>query len=633
MATGSTSKSKIAAALTAVVIMGALLIGINFLLRQAHIRQDLTADRLYTLSPGTIAILKKVESPVELHFYFSRSSEYMPPHEKVLALRIDDLLREYELANPAMIKVRRYDPAPDSNEEKAAETHGVRGRPLMPMDGSPQLYLGLAATCLDQTRAIPIFDGRKEKTLEYDLTHLIYQVSSPKKPVIGVLTSVPAMGSPGMQMGGMMPPQGRRPPWQFITELKLDFDVRTIEPTVDVIPEDISCLVIVHPRELSETTLYAIDQYIVGGGNTMVFLDPVMYFEQEFNPQPNNPMMQMQPPGGPSSLDPLLSSWGLSFDTTKVLVDKGYALMVGNGQEYPMVPIYSNAAMNSEDITIGALEELRLFQPGAFSGTAVGLEQTVLLKSSKDSQLMDTFKTRPGIPLNDFKSADHEHPVALRLTGTFTSAYPDGPPPAEGEEEDAAAAPGGHLKTGEEDAVVVLFADADMLYDQAWIENDPFRGARIVAFDNNNFFRNGVEQLSGNEALISIRSRGVTDRPLEAIHEKRRELQRNKEEEEKKLQEKAEEAAKELQELLQTDEQGNQVLVFSPDVRAKFEELEAKKKEADENLRQARLKTRKQIDRLKSKVMWLNVLGVPAIVLVFGLALAGVRRLKMGQRA
>ena len=220
-------------------VMFIILIAVYVIGTAAKSRVDLTKEKLYTLSNGTKAILKKLDTPVEIRLYRTQSAKDMPVFLGTYADRVEDLLSEYKKVAGGNIEIKKFDPEPDSDAEDSANLDGVEGQALQM--GGDKVYLGLAISCLDAKVAIPFLAPDREKLLEYDISRAISRVVTPKKPVLGIMSGLPIMGefNPMMMRMGQMQ---RQDPWVVISELKRDYDVKQVEMTVDEIPADISNL-------------------------------------------------------------------------------------------------------------------------------------------------------------------------------------------------------------------------------------------------------------------------------------------------------------------------------------------------------------------------------------------------------
>jgi ABC-type uncharacterized transport system involved in gliding motility auxiliary subunit len=311
----------VAGIVLAVVLFVALNLFGGLSLRDAKL--DLTEGRQFTLSEGTTSLLAKVEEPVTLRLYVSRALRDANPFLGSYADRVHDLLRTYADASNGRITVEHIDPEPFSTEEDRAVGFGLQA---ISADGTGATngYFGIAGTnSTDDVDVIPVLSPERESFLEYDLTRMVYNLASPEKPVVALLSSLPLGGDPAREYR----------PWAVLQELQQFFDVRTLGGEVTRVEDDVDALLLVHPQALSEATLYAIDQFVMRGGKVMAFLDP--HSETQAATQ--------QPGMGAdtfSTLDRLLPAWGIEFDPQRVVADPGLARQVvypGGGREQVVV--------------------------------------------------------------------------------------------------------------------------------------------------------------------------------------------------------------------------------------------------------------------------------------------------------
>jgi ABC-type uncharacterized transport system involved in gliding motility auxiliary subunit len=608
-----------------VIAMFLLLAGIYIISHLAGARIDLTQEKMFTLSPGTKAILKKLDTPVQIRFYATQSKD-MPVEFKTYAQRVEDFLKEYKKAGGNKISIKKYDPEPDSDAEDSANLDGVDGQQLGTGD---KVYLGLAVSMLDQKVALPFLDPRRERLLEYDITRAISNVTTTEKPTVGVMSSLPIMGEMNpmmMRMGG----GGRQDPWVFINELKHDFTVKEVQTSADKIDDDIKILLVVHPKNLADKTLYAIDQFIMRGGKVVAFLDPMSVVDSRSAPQ-NNPLQGAMNAG--SSMDKLTKAWGLDFDVSKVVADKIYSTKINRGnqaEDAPAVLSLTDQAVNTNDVVTSQIDSLLLPFAGAFTGTpAEGLKETVLLHSSTQSQLVEKFMAQFGSQNidKDFQPSGKEYALAVRLTGKFKSAFPDGAPKESGTNQPASqGAP--HLKDSKETSVV-LFGDSDLLYDQFAAQVQNFFGQKLVypLNGNLNLVQNIVEQSTGDENLISIRSRATMNRPFTKVKAMQAQAEDRYRSKIRDLEKNLQDTQTRLNELQQAKQgSGQQRSILSPEQQAEIQKFTQKQAEANKELKNVRKDLRRDIDSLENRLEWMNIAGMPILVIAAGISVAMVKR-------
>ncbi len=621
-----------------VAAMLMIVLMINFIIGTFKQRIDLTHERLYTLSDGTKKILKTLDGKVEIRFYFSQGEKEMDAGLKSYAQHVEDLLAEYKKASGGKVQIKKLNPKPDSDAEDSAHLDGIEGQMLPTGDN---LYFGLAISYLEQKVALPALPPNRERLLEYDISRAISKVANPTKPIIGLMTPLPMFGMPN---NPMMMRMGQQPqePWVVITELQRDFTLKQVPMTSDKIDDDIKVLVVVHPKDITESAQYAIDQFILRGGKLIAFLDGLSIMDR--SSQQQNPMMPSMGTG--SSLEKLLKAWGVNFDTSKVAADINFTsrFMNRNNQPEaaPAVLSVKPQGINKEDVVTAQIDSLLLPFAGVFSGTpAKELKQTVLLKTTTESQLVEGFLAQmSGEQITkDFKASGTAYPIAIRLTGKFKTAFPDGKPKGTDktdEKKDDAKKDekktDDSLKESKGDNAVVLIGDADMLYDQFCVSIQNFFGQKIATPRNGNLnlAQNLVEQMAGDENLISVRSRATLNRPFEKIDKMQAQAEDAFRSKRKELEEGLRETQQRLNELQAAKkEKGAQSFVLSAEQQEEIKKFRQKESTTKIELRLVKKQLKRKTESLENRLKWMNIAGMPFLVTAFGLGLAFLK----GQRA
>ncbi len=613
-----------------VATMLVLLVVINVIAAQAKQRIDLTADRAYTLSPGTRAILAKIDTPVQIRFYCTRANS-MPPALRTYAQRVEDLLGEYQQAARGKIEVQKLNPAPDSEAEDSARLDGLQPQLLQ---NNERVYLGLSVSVLDQKETIPFLAPARERLLEYDISRAIARAINPERPVVGVMSALPVAGR--MLPGGMMPQQNERP-WVLYSELQRDFTVRNVPLTTDKIPDDVKLLLVIHPKGISDTTLFAIDQFLLRGGKLVAFLDPDCVLDTQVVAA--GPM----PPQSSSSMDKLLKAWGLDFNPSLVVADLNHMGRTQQGRA-PAVLLLAGDALNQEDV-LTAQSNAVMVLAGAYTGTPVdGLRQTVLIKSSPNSQLIAPVVARGYGEdiIHNFQPSGTEYALAVRLTGKLKTAFPNGAPSPSPSPSPSASPTSDKNKSGqppslkesEKETTIVLFGDVDMIEDQVAVTqmNNPF-GSRVFTPNNGNLAlaEGAVEQLSGDNNLIAMRSRATTMRPFTVIREMTAQAEARYQDTIRQLESSLSETQRKLNEL-QQNKQGGQQFILSPEQQQEIANFRKKEATIKAQLKDERRKLRADIDSLENRLKWINIAAMPAAVALAGVCLAIGRSRKRAAR-
>ena len=620
----------------------AIVVGLNIIASFAKYRFDLTAEKLFTLSDGTRQILQELDTPVEIRFYATRDDKVMPPQFKTHVRLVEDLLDEFRRNSGGKIKIAKFDPQPDSDAEDSARLDGIESQALSLTE---RIYLGLAVSMLDETVPIPFLDPSREEHLEYEIIRAVSQVMTVEETVVGVMSSLPVFGANPMMV--RMGQAQRQSPWVVIEQLQQLFEVREIEMTAESIDEEVTVLIVIHPKAITEPTEYALDQFLLKGGNLLVFLDPLALTD----PQPSQNNM-MGPPPSTSNLPNLLKAWGLEFDSGKVVADMSFAKEISFGQGpsqlQPAVLFVNDNGINRSSVVTAQIDQLLMPFVGAFSGEPLEeLERTLLLHSTEQSQLVDGFMARfSGQQIaRDFASEDKKRPIAMRLDGKFKTAFPEGKPKTEeganaeediDKEDEEEEAEEESLKESKEDGAVVLFGDADFLADPFSVRVQNFLGARLISTINGNLAlaQNLVEQLAGDNRLIHVRSRASMNRPFTKIQEKQREAEEKYRSEIRALEEKRQQTQTKLNELQRnrTDVSQGQRFVLSPEQQAELEKLRKQEVETNRQLKKTRRDLRREVDALETLLKWLNIAFMPIFVAFIGIFIALIKRIQTAAR-
>jgi ABC-type uncharacterized transport system involved in gliding motility auxiliary subunit len=610
-----------------VVALLLILVAVNVIAGAFKHRIDLTKEKAYTLSPGTRAILAKIKTPVKIRFFYSSHAD-LPAQAlflKTYAQRVSDMLSEYREASGGKLIIEQLDPQPDSDAEDAARLNGIEGKQI---SADENFYLGASISLLDANETIPFFDPDRERLLEYDLSRAISQVVTPEKPVIGVMSAMPVFGSPSNPMLEQMGQHGQEP-WALISQLKDDFDVRQIDLTTDKIDDDIKVLLVIRPKEISDKTQYAIDQFILRGGKLVAFLDTVSLLDRNRE----SSMMGGQMPGGGSSLDKLIKAWGLQFDTSKTVADLKFMnrqARLGNGDNPCWLDV-ADDGLNKDDVVTSQAGDLWIPFSGAFTGTPVaGLKETVLFHSSPESQLVESMLAAISGEnvMKDFKPSGTSYAMAVRLTGKFKTAFPDGKPKDLADTNQPPAAAALSLKESAQDTAVVLVGSSDMFADEFSLQQvqTPFGTINSPRNGNLNLAQSIIENLAGDSDLISIRSRATTSRPftrIEAMEAKAEEANQSKINE---YQQSLQDTREKLAELQKTKDPNQQRFILSPEQQVEIEKLQKKEAETSRALREQNKELKRDIDSVKNRLKWCNIIGMPLVVAVGGIGLAALKR-------
>lgn len=587
-----------------------ILIAVNFLITRVPARVDLTDGNLYTLSDGTRRILRGLETPVKVRLYLSQG-EGVPVPLRGFAQRVEDLVREFKSAAGDRIIVERLNPRPDSEEEDAAQLDGIEPQQLA---SGEQFYLGIAVSQLDRKQAIPAVSPQRERLLEYDLVRAIARVGAAQRPKIGLMAGLPVLGE-------KFNPFTRQSsePWVLANELKRDFEVKEVPLMAKEIDKDLNVLLVIHPREVPPQTEYALDQFVMRGGKLIAFVDPYAYFDQ-------GPQMPGVPPQPSSSTLPtLFKAWGVSMDPGKVVSDVVFGS--GGGARYtPTVLSLNRTAFSRDDVVTGQIETLLYAFGGALEVKNSDLKVVELVHSSPNVMLVDNLNaTKSGDEATrGFKPSGNPMPLAVRLTGKFKTAFPEGLK----EEKDKPVAGTPALRESADNSVIIV-ADVDLLADGAAVDVQEVFGRRIVVPSNGNlaFALGMVEQFAAGNDLISLRSRAAAFRPLTVVRELEAEAQKEYFGRIQALEDEKQKTQARLQELQKAQggaAKGAQLL--SPEQQAELERFKKTYSETNLALKELRKNLRQDAEALVFWTKVANIAFMPLLVALAGLLVAFFRR-------
>ncbi len=602
-------------------------------------RVDLTESKLFTLTQGTRNILDQLEDPITLRLFLSQKEATRLPGINSYAQRVRELLEQYARIAEGKIRLSFIDPEPFSEEEDRAVAYGLRG---IGLEGDAVFYFGMVGTnSVDDQEVIPFFSPNREEFVEHDVTKVVYQLANPKRRIIGILSSLPVDGGMGM------PPRGMTAPWAVMEQVRQLFEVTTLEPDTASIPEDIDVVMIVHPKGLSELTLYAVDQFVLRGGRALIFVDP----HSESDQPGRAPMLSGA--SGSSDLAKLFEPWGLRLAEGKVAGDLRVAEQVrysdNDGRavvaEYPLWMSLPPTQFNSEDVVTAELGNLVFATPGILeTEERDGLRVTPLVETTPDAMAIDSAQLRflndPTMLLRQYQAGGQKLVLAARVSGKAITAFPEGKPVVGEEQKDVGEAEteSGEGKGGEEDVPhrsesqadinVIVVADTDLLNDRFWVRVQNFLGNRILipSAANGNFVINALESLLGSNDLISVRSRGRYSRPFTKVAEIQQQAELEFRQKEQELLNRLRDTENKLLEL-EDRKQGDDGVILNAEQQQEIEKFRLEKIRIRKELRSVRHQLHRNIESLDSRMKFLNI-GLMPLLIGTGGVFIGLQRMR-----
>jgi len=603
-----------ALAVLAVLLVAVILVS-NALFRGA--RMDLTQNHLYSLSQGTKNILSSIDEPIHLYLFYSDKGTQNLPQLRTYAQRVREMLDEMKARAGGKLQLDVIDPLPFSEDEDRATGFGLQAVPTG--QGTETIFFGLAGTNSTNGKSvIPFLQPDKEAFLEYDVAKLIHELSMTKKTAVGLISGLP--------MSASFDPQTRqmREAWAVDTQLQQSFDVRQLAaPSLKTIDKDIGVVVLIHPKNLTDDAVYALDQFVLRGGHLLVFVDPQAEADDS-GADPSNPQAAMFA-NKSSDLPKLFKAWGVQYDPNKIVLDREHGLQISMGQGQqpvrdPAILGFMKRDLNPDDVTTANLDTINISTAGFFALDKDSKNKLVpLIQTGSDAMVVPSdrlkFMPDPSQLLVGYQPTDNKpYIIAARLEGKFTTAFP------ERKEE-------GHLAESKDNGAIVLVADTDILTNRLWVQVQPFFGQKIMnAFANNgDFFINSVDNLTGSSDLISIRGRATSQRPFTTVEDMRRAAEESFRGKEKELQQRLTETESKLQ-ALQSGKSKDQEMILSPEQRTELQSFLDQKVEIRKELRQVRRALDEKIESLGTRLKLVNIGLMPLLITIAALGFAAWKR-------
>ncbi len=612
------------------------------------LKLDITDQKLYTLSDGTKAILAKLNQPIRAKLYYAKTAALKGPDQIRFFSNyyefVRALLEEYVAVSNGMVELEVIDPRPFTDNEEQALKYGLR---RFPITQEESFFFGLVVqTQFGVEKVIPFFSPDRQNFLEYDISYLIDTAVTRQKKKIGIMSSLPVMGDDVTgYMAQMMMRQGQqpKPAWTFVEHLRKQYEVKTVATDVNDI-NNVDILLVIHPKGLPEQTLFAIDQYVLKGGRTIVCVDPHC-----FSDRPPQMQMQMQMQhSSASELDSLLRTWGLEMPANTFAGDRSLASLanIRANQRPERIIGYLNLTPEGEcfaedNVITAELNQVRILFSGVLKEVAdsnegdLNIDRTPLVTTSNRGSTF-TISSPYELMILDGptlmrKFTDGTEPMTMGylITGRLKSSFPDGikvdsesPDPNDPNETVTTTRQVTGLKEAEEDCAVIVFSDVDFISDNMAYQSSFF--GKVVVGDNATLMLNAIDDLSGSSDLVSIRSRGNFKRPFTVVDEIERKSEAETAEEVDKINLQIAIFQSKLQSILASAKEGQEEVIGSLIVKKK-QEAELKIHQAQRQLRQVKMARREKIEHLGNRMRQANMLAAPMVILIIAIVL-GIRR-------
>ena len=574
-----------------------------------NIKVDLTSNKLYTVSNNTKEIIRNIKEPINIKLFFSDSLSKDIPQIREYEKRVRELLLSYKGISNNKIQLEILDPQPFTDLEDLATLYGIQGLQLN-TEGE-RFYFGAVMTnSVDDTIVIPFFDLARERFLEYDLTKTIFNLANTEKSTIGLISGLPFAGRVDNSSGT---PNFEKP-FYLHSKIQELFNLRDLSINVTSIPKEIDQLLVIHPKKLSNETLYAIDQFVLSGKGTIFFVDPFSEYQKT-----NTPANEQTADIPESNLEKLFNAWGFSVEPGMLVGDiiNGRKVSIGNPNEQKIITYVLWIALqdnliSKKDIITSNLDYVFFKSAGSINNLNTNSTLTInpLISSSKKSMLIERFKIQfradPEGLIKDFIPTEEVYTMGARIKGSIISSFNDN------ELKELTVNTNNHIKKND-NINILVYADTDLLTDNTWVsQQDLFGRDNITPIaDNGRMVINSLESMSGGENMISLRGRGTSNRPFIVVEE----LQKNAElafrEKELSLQQDLEETEKNLQNIKNNSENdGNFNSQQSEAIKSFNKRISKIRKE----LRLVQRELNQDIKNLETNLKLINIWLMPFLV-------------------
>ena len=592
---------KITILMSVICFFGINIISSNIL---KSFRFDMTSNNLFSLTEGTKNLISNLKEPIHLRLFMSSSIVELAPQLSNYANRVESILNAYENISNGKITLEIIDPKPFSDEEDRAVGMGVSA--FGGSSSNDPMYFGLAATnSTTGQKNINVFSPDREPFLEYDVTRLIAELAQTKKPLIAILDKL------GLEANSRV----GKPEQQVLAQMKTLFDVQFLEDSQTELPKNTKVLMLINPKYLSDNTMFMIDQWILNGGSTLIFLDP--YAETEMGLNPGMPALNPR-----SDLKKIINAWGIEFDNKKSIADPKFALRTVRNikgrqvevSNYPWIQV-GNEGMNQKEAVLAQLSSIVLTNAGSFILKDKEISFEPLLTASQFAGMVDADKAGnpqedPRKLLKDLKTSNEKIIISGWLRDNLNSAFPEGLKDKKG------------VTKSIKKSNVLLVGDADMLMDRNWITKQNLVGQEIAtAFANNgDFVLNVVENMIGGSVLSDLRGKGISWRPFLKIAELERKAEEKFLSKEQALAEKLGKMELKIQELTKNNKSEKDVL--SPETIKAIEGFKLEMMSTRAELRTVKFNLRSDVENLKSWIMFINIGLLPTLIAALALLIA-----------
>jgi len=575
-----------------------LFLSFNFIIQKINFNLgvDFTSTKTFTLSSGTKRVIDEIEEPIKINFVYSRDLSKNIPIIQNYANQVQGLLNRYSDLASGKIELNFIEPEPYSDDEDYVNRYGVQGFPI-DQEGS-KVYFGLiASNTTDDIETVPFFDPSKAGTLEKQLTDIVYKLNRSKKPMIGFLswvdTTPPMM--PNNQLG-----QGE---YTILEELSYFYDFEFLDTDVESF-EGIDLLIVYHPSDISDKTEYAVEQFILNGGKSVIFVDP--FFEK--NDHSNKS----------SNLENVLKTLNINYNSN-VILDGAQATRLQTQQNITentslqtMLklnwPEVRGQFINQAEEIGDGLSLIRLVSPGGLSplNDESEISYTPIMSSSEVTMDLPMKEVHDPIKLiNNFQPTGISYDFGVKLNGIAKSNFND----FEFKNDN-------HLETSSKNINVVVFSDADFIRNAFWARIQKFLDTNVIeaTSDNGSLVTNVFDSMTGYDEFIDLRNKEAPFRPFVVVQKLQAEAEQMYLGQEQQLQAQLDNTLNQIQNL--SGGRDVESVNLSDKQLMELANFQLQVENTRKQLREVRRNLSKDIDRLANQINILNTFLIPVLLIL-----------------
>ena len=565
---------------------------------------DLTEEREFTQHQGTRALVTRTPAGTVIELYWSASEVDVPAAIRAHARRARILMEMIAEQSDGRIAFRVIDPAPDTDDELKALWSGIQ---RVPLSSGGYFYLGAAFRNGDRLGRISYLDIRRDRFLEYDIAVALSSLGKERLPRIGILS--PLLPSPTAYR--------EREGLTFVAELRRSYDIAFIPFFSDTVPQGLDAVIVLQPSVLKKEMLYALDQFVLDGGGLILTLDPFVRFDPASN------QLRFEPSTHVDDASDLVAAYGARYLGERVVgdVDLASPAVDRNQMElsYPFWMRFPAQRVSSDHVVTTSLNEVFFVEPGAFEITdperAAAMIETTARSGTLDRNLFR--REEPRILASRLEVDGVSRPIAVMISGMLESAFPGAPEFADA---------GKHHERSVRPSRVFAIADSDWLFDPFSLQKLDVGGQVMVRplNDNLTLLLNMTEYLTGDPELISIRTRGRLQRPFTRVEELFKSAQAEYREREQEIARRIESLERRLPGPSAAQESESSTTPAS-ELAGQASEAQLALLSARKDLRDIRRRIREGVEALGRRVMIVNILAGPMLVIALAVAIRAFR--------